>query len=126
MPSIDVEVTSQNQLHCTYHTIIFRNESLEDKYPGGFDSFINRYSVEFNDHITVYRVTNAAIASTNRELEIEGLNHGDDFVAIDAVECEMWRMIHSDDIERPFWFDTGADWVRYKQWRGRVVVWYDG
>ncbi len=126
MTTAEFKVSSRLELVCTHHTVIFRNASLEEKYPGGLEAFIDRYSADANDHITVHCVTNAIIGDTIRKLEAMRLARGKDFVAIDTVECEMWRMIHSDEIERPFWFETGADWLRYKHWKGRVLVWYDG
>lgn len=125
MTSTNAAVTTQYELQCTHHTIIFRNESIANKYPGGFDPFMNRYSAESNDLITVHCVTESIIVESIREFEALGFVQGEDFVVINTVECEMWRMIHSDDIERPFWFDTGTDWLKYKHCNGKVLVWYN-
>ena len=122
MRSADVEITSLLKLQCANHTVIFRNESLENNYPGGLDAYINQHGVNYNAHITIQCVT----VDTTRALEKFGMNQGKDFVAIDAVESEMWQMIHSDDIEYPFWLDTGADWLKCEHRNGRVLVWYDG
>lgn len=76
--------------------------------------------------ITVYCEDCSAFENTARVLEAKGLDQGEDFVAIDTVEFEMRRMNHSDEIEQSFWFETGADWLKYKHWNGKVLVWYDG
>jgi hypothetical protein len=116
---------SKIQLHCAHHTIIIRNDSLEDKFPGGLEAFRRKYQPVSNDHITVYCVTNYLILDAIRELELIGLETGEDFVTIDTVECEMWRMINPDKIDQPFWLETGANWIKCKQWNGNVMVWYD-
>jgi hypothetical protein len=126
MEATDAVVTSQYALQCTHHTIIFRNKSLEDKYPGGLNAFLKKYVTESNGQITAHCVANSNVWDAIRELEAVGLEEGRDFVTLDTVECEMWRMIYADDIERPFWFETGADWLRCKHWKGKVLIWYDG
>jgi hypothetical protein len=126
MTATNVAAQSSFELQCVHRTVIIRNASLEDKFPGGLNAFRRQYSAEANDHITVHRVPNAGIGNTIRKLEAVGLLQGEDFTTIDTVECEMWRLIHSDEIERPFWFETGADWLQYKHWNGKVLVWYDG
>lgn len=126
MASVNGEATSPLELQCTNHTVIFRNASLAEKYPGGLAAFRTRYRVDANDHITVHCVANAVTGNTVREFEAIGLKQGQDFVAIDTVECEMWRIIHSKKVDRPFWFETGADWLGCRNWKGGVLVWYDG
>jgi hypothetical protein len=44
----------------------------------------------------------------------------------DTIEVEMWRPIHSGQIEQSFWFETGVDWLVAKQWQGNVLVCFDG
>ncbi len=125
MATAQVEPRDQLELVCTHQTVIFRNASLEVGYPGGHAAFIAHYKADANDDITVLCVSDTVIADTVRKFEAMGLNRSRDFDVIDTVECEMWRIIHSDEIERPFWFETGADWLRYKHWKGRVLVWYE-
>jgi hypothetical protein len=117
---------SKIELPCTHHTVIIRNESLEDKHTGGLVAFRKKYQVNCNDHITVFSEISSSIEKTIKGLETIGLEQGKDFVALDTVECEMWRMIHSEKVRRPFWFETGADWLQCNHWNGKVVVWYDG
>lgn len=125
MTITELESTLPFELQCTHHTFIFRNDSLIQKYPGGLDGFRNRYISGSNDLITVHCDVSTAV-DTIRELESLGLEQGADFVAIDTDECKMLQMISSDEIERPFWFEAGADWLRFKHWKGKVLVWYDG
>ncbi len=124
---VEPQLSSRDPLELvgTHLTVIFRNASLEARYPGGREAFMARHSADANEDITVHCVSATVIADTVKECEAMGLNRGQDFVVIDTVECEMWRMIHEDTIERPFWFETGADWLRYKHWKGRVLVWYN-
>ena len=117
---------SKMELNCNHHAVIIRNDSLEDKFPGGLDDFKNRYRPDFNDHIAIHCVTKYLIWYTVRELESVGLVQGKDFITIDSVECEMWRMIHSEKVDRPFWFEMGPEWLRCEHWKGKVLVWYDG
>jgi hypothetical protein len=117
---------SKIELSCIHHSIIIRNDSLEGKFPGGLEAFSQTYSPSYNDHIAAYCVTNYFILDAIRELELVGLDHGKDFITIDIAACEMWRTIHSDKIDHPFWFETGVDWLRFKQGKGKVLVWYDG
>ena len=126
MTFANAELTSQLELQCTHHTVIIRNASLENNFPGGTGAFLTRYRADANEHITVHCVTDPLLGGIVGALELMGLEQSRDFVVIDTVECEMWRMIHSDEIEQPFWFETGADWLRYRHWKGRVLVWYDG
>ncbi len=125
MATAQADPKDQLELVCTHHTVIFRNISLEVSYPGGHAAFITQYGADANNDITVLCVSTTVIADTVRKFEAMGLNRSRDFVVIDTVECEMWRIIHSDAVERPFWFETGADWLRYKYWKGRVLVWYE-
>ena len=114
------------ELVCARHTVIFRNASLEARYPGGHAAFIADYGADASEDITVHCVSATVIADMVRQFEAMGLHSRQDFVIIDTVECEMWRMIHSEGIERPFWYETGADWLGYKHWKGRTLVWYAG
>ena len=61
-----------------------------------------------------------------RQFEAMGLVPGNDFVAHETVDCEMLCLIHPEQVEQPFWFQTGADWLIYKYWKGKILVWYDG
>lgn len=117
--------TNPLALQCTHHTFILRNNSLEQKYPGGLDGFKNRYRSGSNDRISVHCDANNAL-HTIRDLEANGLKRGEDYVVIDTDECEMLQIIHSGEVERPFWFEIGADWLRYKNRKGKILVWYDG
>ncbi|MBL0713893.1 MAG: hypothetical protein JJV98_09335 [Desulfosarcina sp.] len=117
---------SSSELRCTYQTVIIRNESLNQKFPGGLSAFVNRYRAECNDHITVYCHTGSEIGDMFRALEAVGLEHSNDFATLDTIECEMWRLIHSEKVNRPFWFETGADWLQCKHRQGSVWVWYNG
>ena len=117
--------TTSFELDCSHHTFIFRNDALEKKYPGGLDGFKNGYRSGSNDLITVHCEANTAM-DTIRELEAIGLEQGEDFVVIDTDKCEILQMISSYEIEKPFWFEAGTDWLRYGHWKGRVLVWYDG
>ncbi len=117
---------SKYELHCDHHAIIIRNESLEDKYPGGIDAFRNRYRPDFNDHFSILCVASRLIWYTVRKLEIVGLVQVEDFITFDTVKCKTWQMVHSDDIERPFWFETGVEWLNYKYADGKVFVWSNG
>ena len=49
-----------------------------------------------------------------RQFEAMGLVQGNDFAALETVECEMLCMIHSEQVEQPFWLETGADWLKNK------------
>ncbi|MGD9251397.1 MAG: hypothetical protein PVG19_09255 [Desulfobacterales bacterium] len=61
-----------------------------------------------------------------RKFDTMGLVQGIDDVALETVACEMLCMIHAEQVEQPFWFETGADWLKYKYWQGKILVWYDG
>ncbi len=124
MAITQIDTKDHAALVCTHQTLIFRNASLEARYPGGHAAFIDQFGADTNADISVHCVSAAVIAPTVGKFEAMGLKRSRDFVVIDAVECEMWRMIHADAIKRPFWFDTGADWLRYRHWKGRMLVWY--
>ena len=124
MTTFSVTASSRFALRCNHRTIIFRNDALEQKYPDGLTGFRNRYQSGSNGLITVYCEVNTAV-DTIRELEAIGLEQGDDYVVIDTDECEMMQMVGSDQVERPYWFEAGADWLRYKNCNGKVLVWYD-
>jgi hypothetical protein len=118
--------TRAPEIQCRHHAIIIRNDSLEKKFPGGLRTFRNRFNVNANAHITVYCDSNNAMWENIRKFEAMGLEHGKDFVTLDIVECEMWQLIHADGVDRPFWFETEADWLGCKHWNGNVLVWYNG
>ncbi len=116
---------SELELSCIHHTIIIRNDSLEDKFPGGLDAFRQTYRTHSNDHIAAYCVTNYLILDAIRALELAGLDYGKDFTTIDLAAFEVLRMIHSDKIHQAYWFKTGADWLKYRHYNGKVSVWYN-
>lgn len=117
---------SRSELKCTYHSVIIRNASLDKRYPGGQSAFVNDYGGDFNEDITVCCNTGLAIKHISKKLKSIGLKQSKDFVTIDTIEIEMWRMIYSEQVERPFWFETGVDWLACKQSQGNVLVWYNG
>jgi hypothetical protein len=114
------------EIQCVNHAIIIRNESLEIKYPGGLKVFRRRFNVNSNEHITVYCDSSNSVWDNIKEFEAIGLENGKDFASIDTVECEMWRLINADGVDRPFWFETEAEWLGCKHWNGNVLVWYNG
>ena len=126
MTSTKLATTSRLELQSARHTVIFRSRSIEDIYPGGLEAFQNHYSCEANDHIAVHVVAVAGLGGMIRPFEAMGLVQGNDFVALETVECEMLCMIHAEQVEQPFWFEAGADWLKYKYWKGKILVWYDG
>jgi hypothetical protein len=93
--------------------------------PGGQGAFVGDYGGNSNGDIAVYCNTGLAVNQITKKLKAVGLRKKIDFVILNTIEVEMWRMIHSEQIEQPFWFKTGADWLRCKLWQGRVLVWYD-
>jgi hypothetical protein len=119
-------IIPRSELLCLNFTIIVRNDAVNRMFPGGLKAFSNRLNVESNDKISVYNDADTKIWRIIRELEGAGLEQGKDFVTIDAIECEMWRLIHSAKVESPFWFETGVDWLRCKQSQGKIIVWYNG
>ena len=126
MTSTNLAMTSRLELQSAHHTVIFRNRSIEDKYPGGLEAFKSHYSCDANDYVAVHVVAIAVLGGMIRQFEAMGLVQGNDFVALEAVECEMLCRIHSEQVEQPFWFGTGADWLKYIYWKGKILVWYDG
>ena len=126
MTSTNLAAKSRLELQSAHHTVIFRNRSIEDKYPGGLEAFKDYFSCDANDHIAVQVVGIAVLGGMLRQFEAMGLVQGNDFVALETVECEMLCMIHSEQVEQPFWFETAADWLKYKYWKGKILVWYDG
>jgi len=117
--------TASPKLRCTYRAIIIRNTSLNMKFPGGINSFVYRYKASCNDHITVFCAKEMDVWSVLRELKAIGMVSIKDYVTLDTLECKMWRMIYSEKVHRPFWFSTGADWLKCSHWNGDVWVWYN-
>ena len=126
MTSTNLATTSRLELQSTHQTFIFRNKSLEAIYSGGLDAFRNHYRSDANDHITVHCATITVLEDMINKFEAMGLIQGHDYVVLDTVECKILCMIHAAQVEQPFWFETGADWLKYKCWKGKMLVWYDG
>ena len=115
---------ADTKLQCTYSAIIIRNESLKGKFPGGVSAFVNRYRARCNDKITVHCSSGVEIWRILNTIKSLGMRCIKDFVTIDTSECQMWRLIHQEKVNRPFWFRTGATWLKCEHWDGDIWVWY--
>ena len=49
-----VAYTSFPKLRCVFYSVIIRNQSLQEKYPGGLEAFTQNYGVQSNDRISVF------------------------------------------------------------------------
>jgi hypothetical protein len=125
MATLNFTTTVSSKLRCTCLAIIIRNNALNLKFPGGINSFVNRYKASCNDHITVLCAKEMDAWSVLGELKAIGMVSIIDFVTLDTLECEMWQSIHSGKVHRPFWFRTGAKWLKCSHRDGDVWVWYD-
>ena len=93
---------------------------------GGLAAFCNHYRSDANDHVTVHFAAITVLGDMIKKFEAMGLIQGHDYVALDTGESKMLCMIHAEQVEKPFWFETGADWLKYKYWKGKMLIWYYG
>ncbi len=73
MTSTNLATTSRLELQSAHHTVIFRNRSVEDKYPGGLEAFKDHYSRDANDHIAVHVVAGRCIGGHDQAVRSDGV-----------------------------------------------------
>jgi hypothetical protein len=126
MTAMHVAYTSSPKLRCFFYTIVIRNQSLQEKYPGGRKAFINRYKAPSNDRITVYCDMGSDIGDIFRDLEERGMEDFEDFTTLDAAESDMWCCCKPEMRKQPFPVDTQVGWLKGEYRDGTVWVWFCG
>ncbi len=122
MRNLHAAYTSLPKLRCVFFTIVIRNQSLQDKYPGGRDAFINEHGGQCNDHITIYCDMGGDIEDVFKALDECEMEHKTDFAALDAGLSEMLCSFKPEMREKPFPVDTGVDWLKGQYWKDNVRV----
>ncbi len=122
MRNLHAAYTSLPKLRCVFFTIVIRNQSLQDKYPGGRDAFINEHGGQCNDHITIYFDMGGEIEDVFKTLDECEMERKTDFAALDAGLSEMLCSFKPEMRENPFPVDTGVDWLKGQYWNGNVWV----
>ena len=126
MTNLHVAYTSFPKLRCVFCTIIIRKQSLQEKYPGGLEAFVNHYGVQCNDRIAVYCDMGSDVGDVLMVLHQCGMKEFEDFATLDTVDAEMLCCAFPEMRERPFPVDTRVGWLKAQFWHGNVWVWYCG
>ncbi|MBC2734155.1 MAG: hypothetical protein HF981_07345 [Desulfobacteraceae bacterium] len=105
-------------------TIIVRNQSLQEKYPGGLKAFVHHFNAQHNDRIAVYCDMGSDIGDVLMVLHQCGMKKLKDFTTLDTVDSEMWCCAKPEMRKRPFVVDTQVGWLKGQFWQGNVWVWH--
>ena len=124
MRNLHAAYTSLPKLRCVFFTIVIRNQSLQDKYPGGRDAFINDHGGQCNDNITIYYDMGSDIGDVFKALDECGMEYKEDFTTLDTMDSELLCSCMPELRERPFPVDTRVGWLKGQYWNGNVWVTY--
>ena len=122
MRNLHAAYTSKPKLRCVFYTIIIRNQSLNDKYPGGLEAFINEHGVQCNNYITVYYDMGSDIGDVLEAIHECGMERSVDFTTLDTMESAMLCCMKPELRKRPFTVDTRVDWLKGQYWKDNVWV----
>jgi len=126
MTNLHVTYTSFPRLRCVFCTIIIRNQSLQEKYPGGLEAFVRHFNARCNDRIAVYCDMGSDIGDVLMVLHQCGMKEFEDFTTLDTVDSEMWCCAKPEMRKRSFSVDTRVEWLKGQFWKGNVWVWFCG
>ena len=104
-----VAYSSFPRLRCVFYSVIIRNQSLQEKYPGGLEAFIQNYGAQSNDRLSVFNDMGLDVGDLLAVIEKYGCRQCEDFTMLDTVESEMWCNFKPEMRERPLPVDTGGN-----------------
>ena len=113
------------KLRVIFTSVIVRNESLGEKYPGGLAEFIHSHGGECNNQITtVWSMSGWEIEKVMADMLDQGLTHGVDFKFLAGGHYAIDIALHPDRDRDPHPVDFGVDWLKGQYSAGGFWVWY--
>ncbi len=112
--------TNENELKCIFFSVVIKNESLEQKYKGGFNAFSDKYkdSLEYNNKLSLsIGMSFGDIEDIINDLDQSGLIIGEDYIYLNA-SGESLRMRHQND------YELGCQWLKSYLKKGVLYVSY--
>jgi hypothetical protein len=119
----------QEKLGCASFTLVIKNDSLNQKYPGGLRAFIEKYHATCNRHISVTCDMGSEVGEKLDDIAGNGLLPDQDFWTYDFWSHALAMANGPGQKLEPHAIDTGIEWLR-SEYAGRTDsrsgfrVWY--
>ena len=111
-------------IKCAFNTIVIRNESLIEKYPGGTKAFVEKHTPKCNKDLTVSCHMGSDVEDVWNDLIQNGLVKNIDFTSFDTVSYSFeFRMSGKEDAIHDIVFDVS--WLKGHYTKDGVFVWYE-
>ena len=107
---------TNKEIVCCFYSLVFRVDSLDEKYPGGHMAFLMTHQGWSNEHLLTVFPVGAARQKVFRGLERYGLTEVLDWVQLDEDDVTWsWNMFN---------FKTEASWLKGRYKKGNIYVQY--
>ena len=124
-----VAYTARNRMSCAFYTLVIRNAALSEKFNGGLDGFIKKYSAECNHDIVVdCSMSGDDTMQIIDDIVKYGLKPSEDFAIFDAAGYAIARAAASPNncVDDTHEVDLGVNWLGAEISPDGFFVWYTG
>ena len=117
---------STRNLNCCFYTIVVKNKSLKELFPGGLNGFIQTHLCRCNNHISVGCCMGGDIDEILFDLYDYDFETPRDFILFDAAALAIDEAHSHPDKQIPRIITTAGGWLKIGIGKDGIYVRYAG